>query len=395
MKIAAALAALGALLWVAAPALSTSPYVPQAADFTQPLPPLEPLAPAQLRAGHPADDAHAAERAFRFQSPAIEAPGRFDLVGIAGYLGEFELRVRTAGDDWSEWVTLAAGDPLYTGGSDEVQVRTRRPLRNRELHYVNVGGDASPLEGLLNDVRGTVNAAVIDTFGGEAVAASPKPDFISRRDWGANQKKGGCEPRDEADYGKVKAAAVHHTVSLNDYSEAEAPGMVLAICRYHRNANGWDDIGYNALVDRFGNVYQGRAGGMAKPVVGAQAEGHNAQTAGVATIANHEDIEPSGPERRGVVAYLAWRLEKAGVPALGKTNLKSAGGSTTRTPAGQRIRVKRIFGHRDTNETACPGSYLYEQLGRIRRMVQERMDSYAGVEGDDGGTDPGGVIPRG
>jgi hypothetical protein len=58
--------------------------------------------------------------------------------------------------------------------------------------------------------------------------------------------------------------------------------------------------------------------------------------------------------------------------------------------------VKRIFGHRDTNETACPGSYLYEQLGRIRRMVQERMDEYGGIDDpDDGGSDPGGVIPRG
>jgi hypothetical protein len=384
------------MLWVATPALSTRPYVPAAEDFSQPLPELERLSPAALRAARGEEPGHE-HASFRYVSSAVEAPARFDLVGVAGYKRELELRVRTGDGEWSDWVAIAGGDPLYTGGSDEVQVRAREPLAGSDLHYVNVSGDTSLVDGILNDVRGSINAAVIGTFGGEAVAASPKPDFVTREEWGANGKKGGCEPRVDPEYGKVKAAAVHHTVSLNDYSEAEAPGIVLGICRYHRNANGWNDIGYNALVDRFGNVYQGRAGGVAKPVVGAQAEGHNTQTAGVSTIANHEDVKPSGPERRALVSYLAWRLEKAGVTALGKTSLKSAGGSTTRTPSGQKIRVRRIFGHQDTNETACPGGYLYEQLGRIRRMTQERMDEYAGIdvpdEGD-GGTDPGGVVPR-
>ena len=399
LKLLAACGVLGAMLWVAAPALSTRPYVPAASDFSQPLPVLERLGAAQLRAtaADHADHDHARAKSFAYESPPISAPARFDLVGVAGYERPVDLRVRSEGEDWSEWVTIGAGDPLYTGGSDEVQVRANRPLRKADLHYVNVSGDTTELGGVLNDIRGSINSAVIGTFGTEALAASPKPQFVSRRDWGAKSRKGGCEPRKRPDMGKVKAAVVHHTVSLNNYSESEAPGIVLGICRYHRNANGWNDIGYNALVDRFGNVYQGRAGGMAKPVIGAQAEGHNSQTAGVATIANHESTKPSGPERRGLISYLAWRLDKAGVPALGKTRLKSSGGSTTRTPAGKKIRVRRIIGHRDTNETACPGGYLYDQLGRLRRKTQKRMDEYSGVTDDpgDGGSDPGGVVPRG
>ncbi len=352
------LLAAAALVWAVTPALSSQPRARATADFEQPVPPS-----VRLRAATPrnleraaAHGGYGAHGPVLYRSEPIAAPHRFDLAGIAGNLHAYEYRARVSGGDWGRWTEADNGDPVYTGGSDELQIRSRsRPIRGT-LHYVDVERDTA-------------------FAGAEATAAraAGEPDFVTRREWGAKQKRGGCEPRDRPDMGRIKAGVIHHTVSTNTYSETEVPGIVLGICRFHRNGNGWDDIGYNALVDRFGNVYQGRAGGMSRPVIGAHAEGVNTQTTGVAAIGDFTRKKPSKELQRGIVQYLAWKLEISEVPAEGSTFLKSTGGESQKTPKGERIKVKTIFNHGTTNYTACAGAALNKLVPRIREKVARKI----------------------
>jgi hypothetical protein len=388
-----------ALAWVAAPALSAHRYFPGAVDFEQRLPVVEPspgLAKQQLLRS----PRRAGTGPVSYRSPVIVAPERFDLAGLAGEMRPLEIRGRDAGGEWSEWVETEDGNPIYFGGADELQVRARGWRPSGRLHYVNVSGTTSTASGLLTGAREAINSAFISATGflqPSADATPTRPQIVTRAEWGADLAQGGCPPRERPDYGVVKAGVIHHTVTANDYSEAEAPEIVLGICRYHRNANGWNDIGYQALVDRFGNTYQGRAGGLSKAVVGAQAQGFNDQTAAVASIGTHTTEAPSQGARRAIVNYLAWRLALAGVDAVGKTTLVSGGGELSRYPSGKRVRLNEVFGHGTIGLTACPGEALDALIPGIRRKIQDRIEQFGGPEpspteppgGGGGGVGPG------
>jgi N-acetylmuramoyl-L-alanine amidase len=298
------------------------------------------------------------------QAGTLHTGRRFNLVGMR-WRGHAEpsirMRVRRPGHGWSHWERLeaegadgpdpgrgepavGASAPLWVGAGDAVQYRLSRHVSGLRLHFVNVGRYARPR------LR---------------AAQEPEPDFVSRAEWGASQ----CPPRSAPQYGTVNAIHIHHTVSLNDYAPTEAPAIVLAICRYHRNSNGWNDIGYNALVDKYGVLYEGRAGGLDQAVVGAQAQGFNSTTAGIASIGDHTSVPATQETLSALARYARWKLGVHGQPLSGTVTLTSAGGSASRYGAGARVTVNRVLAHRDTGRTACPGELLYAQLEQLRLMV--------------------------
>src|SRR5918996_209751 len=118
-------------------------------------------------------------------------------------------------------------------------------------------------------------------------------------------------------YGAVKLAFVHHTVTATDYGPEDSAAMVLGICRYHRNSNGWNDIGYQFLVDRYGRIFEGRAGGIDQAVVGAQAQGWNSTSTGIACLGDFTAIAQSPEGMDALARLIGWKLTVHGVPTEG------------------------------------------------------------------------------
>ena len=92
----------------------------------------------------------------------------------------------------------------------------------------------------------------------------------------------------------VRFAIVHHTAGRNDYTRAEAAAIVKGIQLFHVQGNGWNDIGYNFLVDRFGTIYEGRFGGVDRNVVGAHALGFNTGSVGIALLGTYGSTHAVG-----------------------------------------------------------------------------------------------------
>ncbi|MET8893386.1 peptidoglycan recognition protein family protein, partial [Streptomyces albogriseolus] len=189
----------------------------------------------------------------------------------------------------------------------------------------------------------------------------PRPAIVTRHGWGADES---LREKSFVYTSTVKAAFVHHTASGNGYSCSQAPSLIRGFYRYHTRSLGWRDIGYNFLVDKCGRIYEGRAGGVAKPVKGAHTLGFNSKTTGIAVIGSYGSKKPSAKAVKAVARLTAWKLGLHGRNPKKKTSLTSGGSNLY--AKGKKVKMKVISGHRDGFNTSCPGGKLYKKLGSVR-----------------------------
>ncbi|WP_233646479.1 peptidoglycan recognition protein family protein [Streptomyces sp. BSE6.1] len=330
----------------------------------------------------------------------------FSLVGVVWdnpateLHGRVEVRTRaTATGAWSGWRELethnadhaadpgtpestsgrvrGATAPLWVGESDGVEVRVRAadtpaaartaPAAPRlptglRLELVDPGEDTPPPANRAR-TRAT-QPAVLPALPARQKTkphAGPRPRITTRRGWGADEKlrqKGFVYTK------KVKAVFVHHSDTGNNYRCSQAPSVIRGIYRYHVRSMGWRDLGYNFLVDKCGNIYEGRAGGVSKPVLGAHTLGFNANSMGIAVLGTYSSKKPSSAALKAIARLTAWKVGLYGMNPRGKTYLKSGGGNLY--PKSRKVRLNVISGHRDGFATNCPGKKLYAKLGTAR-----------------------------
>ncbi|MEU4314809.1 N-acetylmuramoyl-L-alanine amidase [Nocardia sp. NPDC024068] len=306
------------------------------------------------------------------------------------------IRAKQPDGGWGQWYEAspidgadgvtpggpAGTDPIYVGNTTAVQVLvTRKPQQSP-----NSGGplERNPAAAGTPQAPPDLTAVLIDPGRGAVddhleniAAALPDggPRVIARNQWGADESIRCQEPTYDDGLGGI---TVHHTAGRNDYSKAESAGIVRAIYAYHSQTLGWCDMGYNALVDKYGQIFEGRYGGLNRTVQGAHAGGFNENTSGVAIMGDYQVEQPTDASIEAVGKFVGWRARTAGLDPKGNTTMYSEGTEFTPYPQGAEVKLPVVFAHRDVGNTSCPGDAAYAQMDRIRTIAA----------GEAGGTQP-------
>jgi hypothetical protein len=312
-----------------------------------------------------------------FVSVGLSVPPHLD----AELLAQTFLRTRGA-SGWTDWIP-APFMPDEGPDGDEARLATNR-LVSQPL-WVGFG-DALDVEapvGVAGDL--TVHFVrelprVVAHHDDLVTAASPgpRPTIRPRSAWNARS------PRQALDYDSTLALAiVHHTAGGNGYSAAQVPGIIAANQAYHQDSLGWNDLAYNFVIDRFGQIWEGRAGGITRLARGGHTAGFNSRTTGVCALGNFETVSAPQGMLSAYHALLGWKLGLHGVdPTTTVRYTAGTGSRSSHHPAGTTREVPRVVGHGDVGATACPGRNLRPHVPAMRSGARARQGGFPDVPGN-------------
>src|SRR2546430_2073794 len=337
-----------------------------------------------------------------FTSPTI-APGQlFDRVGVhwvaaRGTENSFYVELRTSADgaNWNDWDLLSADEDMANTDTNEWYASPQLAVDNARYAQYRVwltDGNPSDVQRVgitFMDVN-DLNAGPVARFVGDVVgaakdvarsftepvaanAASANPTrILGRSDWAADEKLMQWIPRYPQ---KVQKAVVHHTVT-DDGGNGQVASTIRAIYYYHAITRGWGDIGYNYLVDKYGNVWTGRQGG--DNTEAGHAYGWNKGSIGIAAIGTYSVTPPTPAMVASISNLIAEKFTQFGIQPYGADPFVHQEQAPDGTWVNITSNPPNVQGHRDCNyiesqtggQTACPGNALYAQLTNIRQMAQ-------------------------
>ena len=140
----------------------------------------------------------------------------------------------------------------------------------------------------------------------------------------------------------TEVIVIHHA----GFPEGDKDSSAEGIHKYHREVNGWAGIGYHFVIRKDGTIEQGR------PLknVGAHSFHHNQNSVGICVAGNFDVAKPNHLQMDSLKLLTAWLCQKYNLDPL-----------------------KRgvIVGHRNLNDTSCPGKNLYRKLDEIRYWCRD------------------------
>lgn len=164
----------------------------------------------------------------------------------------------------------------------------------------------------------------------------------------------------------VQFLLVHHTASGNRYNPEDVPGLLRGFYAFHTGPDkNWPDVAYNFFVDRFGTIWEGRAGSLAGPVMPDATGGSQGFAQLGCFIGDHQAQAPSDAARLAMTTLLAALADTYGIETMPGAMTAFVSRGSNRWPAGTSVTTTTIAGHRDMSQTACPGDFAYDLVQRV------------------------------
>ena len=183
--------------------------------------------------------------------------------------------------------------------------------------------------------------------------AADAPQIYDTEAWGAREPS---SPVSLAGNNPNKIV-VHHTAFENTPDTGEEGSFAIAreIQDLHMDKNGWLDSGQHFTISRTGYIMEGRHRSLEclqagnNMVVGAHTVGQNSQGIGIENNGIYVSEAPPDALYASLVSMCAYICTQYGLDP------------------------NEIYGHRDFNDTECPGEVFYGMLPQLRTDVAAAM----------------------
>ena len=290
---------------------------------------------------------------------------------------EFQGKDLNTGE-WGDWLSAElmtdidenASEAVWVGPSSAVNVRAFRDgidiSEQLTAHLITTSESRSDVR-LASSGGGTGISRILPAT---VTPGTGAPTFITREEWNAD-----TVDSSRLSYAKeLKAICIHHTGGSNTYTAAQSPQVVRGMFTYHTKTLGWADLGYNVVVDKYGQIFEGRAGGLHRNVAGAHARGFNTGSCGISVMGDYMDIPVPTAALNAIATVAAWKLASTFTQDVYGTETWTV--TTSNVKRNGTFSMPHLFAHRDVNYTDCPGDTYYGQLPKLRSLVQQKLNGF-------------------